>query len=175
MDRRNFLIGMSSILGCSLSSLDVAAIDSAVTFFDAEPAISATPQGKFISRIADIIIPETDTPSASQAGVGSYIDFYVHECMREAEGVDFLDGLREIYGPFREFLNLTHEEQVAVIQSLDDRLDTAEENPAYKKLKELTVIGYYTSKIGGTRALKYDPVPGPYREVKLADVGGVWM
>ena len=61
------------------------------------------------------------------------------------------------------------------MQTLDDQLHSDNENKTYKKLKELIVIGYYTSEIGGTQELKYDPVPGPYKEMKLNEVGGVWL
>ena len=35
--------------------------------------------------------------------------------------------------------------------------------PALALLKQLTLLGYFTSEIGASQALAYDPVPGSYR------------
>ena len=39
------------------------------------------------------------------------------------------------------------------------RIDAA----AFKLLKDLTLLGYFTSEIGCTRALAYEAAPGRYR------------
>ena len=45
----------------------------------------------------------------------------------------------------------------------------------YPKLKELTVLGYYTSEIGSTQELVYLPVPGRYDgDYELAEIGRQW-
>jgi hypothetical protein len=42
-------------------------------------------------------------------------------------------------------------------------------------MKELTLVGYYTSEIGATRELHHAPVPGRYDGcVPLAQVGRTW-
>ena len=41
--------------------------------------------------------------------------------------------------------------------------------PFYLKLKELTVLGYYTSQMAATTELDYQPVPGRYDGDALFD------
>lgn len=175
MDRRKFLINVSTMLGCSVAALDVAAIESALAFTRSSASKLQPAQLNVITAIADIIIPQTDTPSASQAKTHVYIDFYLHEFLSNTKREHFLKGLAEFYKSLPDFLALSKNEQTQVVQKLDDQLHSDNENKTYKKLKELIVIGYYTSEIGGTQELKYDPVPGPYKEMKLNEVGGVWL
>ena len=175
MKRRQFLIHLSTMLGCSIAALDVKAIETALSFSNNLPKRLTDSQTKVITTVADIIIPETDTPSASQIGVQGYIDFYLHEFFDAKKRAQFLLGLEKLFHPVTDFLTSSATEQINLIQRLDDQLHTKEQNFAYKKLKELVVIGYYTSEIGATKALKYDPVPGPYKEMKLSEVGGVWF
>ena len=45
----------------------------------------------------------------------------------------------------------------------------------FRTMKELTLVGYYTSEIGATRELHHVPVPGRYDGcVPLAQVGRTW-
>ena len=42
-------------------------------------------------------------------------------------------------------------------------------------LKDLVTVGYFTSELGATRAVRYDPVPGAYRGcVPLSEIGRAW-
>jgi hypothetical protein len=47
--------------------------------------------------------------------------------------------------------------------------------PFFHTMKELTLLGYYTSQIGATQELKYAPVPGRFDGcVPFATVGRAW-
>lgn len=47
--------------------------------------------------------------------------------------------------------------------------------PFMRTMKELTVVGYYTSRLGATRELRHEPVPGRFDGcVPLAQVGRTW-
>jgi hypothetical protein len=175
MDRRKFLVNLSALLGCSIASIDVLAINSVLSLKEGIKAKLSIQHEKVISIIADIIIPETDTPAASQVGTVLFIDYYLHEFLNDEKRITFLNGLEAVTQSISAFLSLPHQKQVEIVQQLDNQLYSPTENSAYKKLKELVVIGYYTSEIGATQVLKFDPVPGPYKEMKLKDVGGVWF
>ena len=42
-------------------------------------------------------------------------------------------------------------------------------------LKELITVGYFTSQLGATKAVRYDPVPGAYHGcVPLKEIGRAW-
>ena len=45
----------------------------------------------------------------------------------------------------------------------------------FPALKELVVVGYFTSEMGATEALVYNPIPGPYEGcIPMSDVNGVY-
>ncbi len=42
-------------------------------------------------------------------------------------------------------------------------------------LRDLITVGYFTSKLGATQAVRYNPVPGAYKGcVPLSDIGRAW-
>ena len=48
--------------------------------------------------------------------------------------------------------------------------------PFYLKLKELTVLGYYTSQAAAVTELDYQPVPGHYDgDARFEEVGRQWV
>jgi hypothetical protein len=47
--------------------------------------------------------------------------------------------------------------------------------PFFPVLKDLVTVGYFTSQLGATKAVRYDPVPGAYRGcVPLSQIGRAW-
>jgi hypothetical protein len=47
--------------------------------------------------------------------------------------------------------------------------------PFFPVLKDLVTVGYFTSELGATKAVRYDPVPGAYRGcVPLSQIGRAW-
>ena len=50
-----------------------------------------------------------------------------------------------------------------------------ERSPFFFKLKLLTVLGYYTSEVGATSELAFNPAPGRYDgDVDFAKLGKQW-
>ncbi|MCL1143178.1 gluconate 2-dehydrogenase subunit 3 family protein [Shewanella gaetbuli] len=177
MNRRQFVINLSVVLGCSVVSIESMVV-AATSELD-----NRTYKAKFtekqlecIKLIGDIIIPHTDTPSASQAEAHLYVDYYVHHFMTPDERMKFVGQFDNLLNANPSFLDLSANQQVKSIEILDrDMYQGSEQSTFYRKLKQLIVIGYYTSKIGATQALNFDPIPGPYQELKLSEVGGVWF
>ncbi|MFL5295911.1 MAG: gluconate 2-dehydrogenase subunit 3 family protein [Phenylobacterium sp.] len=51
----------------------------------------------------------------------------------------------------------------------------AQATPFFAALKELVTVGYFTSRLGATKAVRYDLTPGAYRGcVPLAQIGRAW-
>jgi len=47
--------------------------------------------------------------------------------------------------------------------------------PFFPVLKDLVTVGYFTSRLGATKAVRYDPNPGAYRGcVPLKEIGRAW-
>lgn len=182
LNRREFLeglaAGLAAMLGtAALNSSLANAVELGLTFKPSNSnVIFSEHQLNIVARISDIIIPVTDTPGAIAAGVHCYIDHIAGNWMNKKQsslliaGIDKIDAdAKAKYGS--GFLTLASEIQVAIVQTLDDNL---KQETAYKILKTYTVIGYYTSKIGMSVELNYDPIPGPYKEIPFRDVGKAW-
>lgn len=121
---------------------------------------------QMISRIADLIIPETDTPGAIGAGVPDYIDLLVarntdHQLLM-ADGLRWLDAESERVAG-RKFMALEEAQQLSILEPLceqSERVATDQETRPrnvefFRVIKSLTADGYYTSKVGLMEELGY--------------------
>ncbi len=171
-NRREFLISLTAIMGGTMTPIGIKAIAASTSFnLEKKPATLSYNQLKTTKIMVDIIIPDTDTPGASKAGVHMFIDYMVSHYMDEKEVKNFIIGLDSLNRQPLRFNDLNARQQIVIVTGLDKKLKN---NSFYKSFKELTIIGYYTSEIGATEELRYDPVPGAYKEIPLAEVGRAW-
>ena len=110
---------------------------------------------KVISRLADLIIPTTDTPGAVGAGVPIYIDTVIGKNKaQQATAKRGLEWLAE-----KNFINLGESEQMAILLPLCHASDAGDlkEHPVqfFHMIKNLTADGYYTSQTGLMKELGY--------------------
>ena len=126
------------------------------------PKFFSEPEWKLVSRLADLIIPATDTPGALAAGVPAYIDMVLSENAAQGNGfrrgAAWLDArARELHGA--EFLNLTETRQISLLTPLCDAVDnnTAKTDGElfFGMIKKLTADGFFTSRAGLIDALGY--------------------
>ncbi|MDQ6675773.1 MAG: gluconate 2-dehydrogenase subunit 3 family protein [Acidobacteriota bacterium] len=115
-----------------------------------------------VSRMADLIIPPTETPGAVAAGVPQYIDsaLFANPDMqaRYREGVPALDqAAHKQFG--KVFLNLSEPEQIELLTPICERADKLQMKGAdvlfFRAVKAMTADGYYTSQIGLETELGY--------------------
>lgn len=147
------------------------------------PQFFTNAQITVISQLAEIIIPRTDTPGAIDAGVPMFIDGMLKEVYPEISQQAFLknlkifdNGAKKMFGT--AFSDCSSSNQVEYFRKHHDEcLNSAEkqEKPFIVEVKELTLLGFFTSEIGATQVLNYKQVPGPYKGcVPLAEVGKAW-
>jgi hypothetical protein len=143
----------------------------------------------YLDEIAETILPATKTPGAKAAKTGAFMALMVTDCYGPAEQKVFLDGMRKVDEAMRtannvSFMTATPAQRLAVLTTLDHEqkrvmdargavvaAEPASPQPAhyFRMMKELTLLGYFTSKIGCTEALRYVEAPGrfdpclPYR------------
>lgn len=188
--RRQALGRVGVLLGGMVSAPTVAGVLSGCerqTGPDWTPSILSDSQNAMIDAMAEIIIPATDTPGASAANVNRFIDAIVGESWLEEDRTRFMDGLeaansrcKKTYGA--SFVELPSEKQRAFVAELDDETfgpDAPEADPEtpsfYRMLKELVIVGYYTSEVGATQELRTNIVPGTYDgDVPYEDIGRAW-
>jgi gluconate 2-dehydrogenase gamma chain len=187
MDRREAIKRTAWLMGGIVSAPAVMGVLKGCT---AKPSIDWKPQffndneAGVISQVAEIIIPKTSTPGAKDAGVPEFIDLMLKDVYGEEDQKRFRDGLKAFdeeantaYGdPFNE---LEAEQQTEYVKKKHDEAVQAErsENKPEKRpfilmMKELTMLGFFTSEPGATQVLQYDPVPGAYKGcIPLSEAG----
>ena len=123
---------------------------------------------ELIATIAEMILPETDSPGAGAVGVPGFIGQMVSDWIKEEERQQFLVGLEQIDQMSRDaggasFIALPPAQQSQVLSRLD-RSKGAEGSAegSYATLKSLTVYGYFTSEPIVTRVLRTPMIPGHY-------------
>ena len=118
-----------------------------------------------ISRIADLIIPQTESPGALAAGVPSYIDGVVgrntDQQLVVADGLRWLDGEAERIAQ-KKFLALSEVQQLSILEPLCEAADNTDglargrNVQFFSLIKSLTADGYYTSHMGLIEELQYE-------------------
>lgn len=175
MERFNFLAGCSNKSGQSYFSIS---------------------EQKIVAEIAVMIIPATSTPGAKEAGVPAFIEMMLQDCYQKPEQDSFKNGLKEVETKSKalgnDFLSLNPEQKKVVLTQIEneamantnpppkvDKAPTNDETKAVTKasqpptpsfwqlMKELTLLGYFTSEIGMTKAMEYAPVPGRIEAIKI--------
>lgn len=128
----------------------------------------------YLDEIADTILPETATPGAKAAKVGSFMVVMVNDCYVPKDQVIFKKGMATIndrsttkYGS--GFIKLAPDQRHELLLQIDSEQkeytkNKKDEDPAhyFRMMKELTLYGYFTSQQGVTKAKRYMPVPGKY-------------
>jgi hypothetical protein len=128
----------------------------------------------YLDEISDTILPTTKTPGAKAAQVGQFMTVMVRDCYEDKNQKIFRDGMNKIndlsqkqFG--KSFMDASPEQRHNLLVQLDKEqkdymTKKKDTDPAhyFRLMKELTLLGYFTSKIGCTQARRYAAVPGRY-------------
>ena len=147
------------------------------------PVLFNREQASLTKALSETILPETDTAGAIEVGVPGFIEKMVNEVYSEEQRIGFLDGL-DLFNS--DCLNATGNDFADL--STDEKLEYAieknsvavsNETPGapnfFLLFKELTMVGYFTSEVGATQVLRYEPVPGFYDGcMPFEEVGRTW-
>jgi uncharacterized protein YfaA (DUF2138 family) len=145
----------------------------------AAPADWSATDEALLTLIGDTIIPATATsPGAGSVAIGRFIITQATECY-PPQSVDTLRrALREIDAASRQRFNQSFAAlSVAEREQVLTAYEAARQSGAhpFRLIKELTLLGYFTSEPGATQALRYDPIPGSFiGSVKLAPADRSW-
>jgi hypothetical protein len=152
-----------------------------------KPVLFTADQDALVADLAEVIIPTTNTPGAKAAKVNEIIDVVLKDCYKKADQQTFIDGLtmtqkmsQDSYG--KAFSQLDNNQKIELVKKLEasakqqkaianrssDQQDVQipkekrNTTPFFAMLKDLTLMGYFTSEIGATQALEYVAIPGRY-------------
>jgi len=183
INRREALRYTALMLGGSVIGADVfltgcASKNDGTTLFSRDDLL-------LLDEIGETILPESSqSPGAKAAQIGAFMKTMVIDCYGESEQKIFVSGIEEVRRVSKEryrqnFLNLTSGEQFELLSGFDkvSREQNDKEPPHFfKMMKQLTLLGYFTSEVGVTLAMRYDPAPGSYNGcVKYRDGDKAWF
>ena len=177
MNRREALQLAVTLLGGALSASCTRALQGGVTASGALGArVLDAADLDTVAHAAERILPRTESPGAIDAGVPDFIHRVVADWYSDEERAIFIDGLRALDRDARArfgtaFADASETQQIALLTALEAAgppqsgvpAGGAGTAPFFAKLKELTVLGYYTSEVAANAELVYRPVPGEYR------------
>jgi len=174
--RREVLKRVAWLVGGAVSAPAALAILQGCSAKDAAPAGGAwTPkffkgkQADVVTAIADAIIPKTDTSGALDAGVPAFIDLMMADVYDAAAQERFTKGFAEFEIAASTGGRAFLERDAAgrgefVKESLEKALAAPRDGgkPFILMARELTLLGFYTSKPGITENMTYQAVPTAY-------------
>lgn len=186
LNRREALRRTAYIMGGTLMAPTIAGILHGCS---AQPGLTWTPilfsedQARMVSSIADIILPKTDTPSASELGVPKFIEDMVSQVYEEKSKERFMSKMIAFETECKEkmgksFNQLNAEKQQAFVYEkhawiAENRNTRGSERPFIWLIKELTISGYFTTEVGMTQILQYKAIPTEYKGcITLEEAGG---
>lgn len=154
--------------GCSVEPREVAN--------QAASSIFSKEEYQLLNSVVDVILPKTDSPSASEVGVPAIIDDIVGQVYdndsRQLYVARFQLMAEHLGDKFaRESIKNKTEKLQALGAASDEGL--AEARMAYNDLRQQTVAFYLTTEPVATKFLNFLPVPGEYQPcIELSSVNG---
>ena len=195
MDRRNALKNTAIIAGVSASGLSLTSLLQSCqeqSRLNWEPQFFSKKQAENVSAITDVILPATDTPGALDLKVDMFVDLMCKRHLSPEDQAhvmkgyqDFEETTQEMFG--KAFTRLSSEQKAEVLKAVGENTNTF--NPAvwgsplgkqepldfYRRVKQFTLMGYYTSEEVGKNILVYDPIPGEQKGcIPVDEVGNAW-
>ena len=175
------LTGGERVLGFSFDDAAIAVATEQGTSLFAAADVAV------LDEIAETILPETSTPGAKAAKTGAFMALMVTEVYDARQQQVFRAGLGQVDEACRKahgvaFMQATPAQRLSVVEALDreqksamdaripTRTNRAPAAPAapdapahyFRMMKELTLLGYFTSEIGYTKAMRYRESPGRF-------------
>jgi hypothetical protein len=188
-----WLGGAALVGGCGLIANVERAHASAATRTGERIGEFDEAQIALLDEIAETLLPATHTPGAKEAKTGSFMALMVTDAYGPTERQVFLDGMRGMDTAMRKahrvsFMEATPTQRLELLTVLDidqkrvmDARDVADRGhasmgdgpaiPYFRMMKELAMLGFFTSEVGCTRVLRYIETPGRYEPCTLYATG----
>lgn len=187
MNRRDALARVALIMGGTVIGADYfltgcsspAKKDEKAAKADApaakeKPALLDSGQISLLNEVGETILPATATPGAKAAQVGSFMAVMVRDCYTPADQKIFVAGLDKLEEACKkqhgkDFMACDAAQRTSLLTTLDNEqkaftANQRKDDPSqyFRMMKQLTLLGFFTSEVGATQALRYLPVPGRY-------------
>lgn len=178
LSRRSAIKRVALLVGATLSPalLDGIARAQSAGGLTARPVNLSAAQFALVDAIAERILPRTDTPGARDVEVPQFIDVMFGAYMTAADKKTWSDGLADIEARSQRahrqgFVPLTEAQQEAILKAVAVE-SQGKERTFFQQIRDLTMIGFFTSETVGRNVTQYDPIPGRFDAcLPLSEVG----
>ena len=131
----------------------------------------------FLDEVSDTILPTTaKSPGAKAANTGAFMALMVTDTYSPGDQKVFRDGMTALNEASKKanggaaFMAATPAQRTTLLTALDkEQFDfqktKKKEEPQhyFRMMKELSMLGFFTSEIGYTKAMRYKESPGPFQ------------
>jgi hypothetical protein len=127
-----------------------------------------------LDEVGETILPATSTPGAKAAKIGSFMAMMVTDCYEPENQKVFMEGIDKIDDASdkkfnKAFMEVTPQQRHELLAALDKEQNDYMKNKKpdeashyFRMMKELTMMGYFTSEVGASKALRFMESPGKY-------------
>lgn len=173
MERREAVQYIGLLLGGTLVGAN-AFITGCKTADKKDNTVFTQEDVAYLDEVADTILPTTSTPGAKAAHVGQFMTVIVNDCYEPKDQKVFHEGLTKLNDAAKkqfngDFIKLNPQQRHDLLVKLDSEqkdytAKKKQDDPPhyFRMMKELTLLGYFTSEIGSKQARRYVAVPGKY-------------
>lgn len=146
-------------------------------------------QKQIVAEVAEMIIPKTSTAGAKDAGVPAFIEMMLKDCYYEPEHISFMKGvisleqskfldmdaakrtamLTKVEAETKQIMKEREVKQTKMGDNDDKEIMKAQTQglPFWRLMKELTLLGYFTSEVGIKASFEYVQIPSKVENIKL--------
>ncbi len=174
MNRRDALSRVALLVGGSIVGAEFFLSGCTATEMKAAGLPFTKEDIAYLDEIAETIIPATGTPGAKAARVGEFMNTMVTDCYDMKDQKIFIDGMAKVNEACSKahghnFMKASPEHRKEILTALDKEAKEYQKNKKaedpnhyFQLMKQLTLLGFFTSETGATQTLRYIAVPGKY-------------
>jgi Gluconate 2-dehydrogenase subunit 3 len=157
-----------------------------------QPIFLTNNQAQTVSAITECLLPRTKTPGAKDLNIDRFVDKMLKETLSPDEQKDFISSLNAFETACksqysRSFTVCLPQEQAAFVLQIDKipvkyprekwgiRFGKLPPTLFFRRVKELTLLGFFTAQEIGEKVLSFDPIPSTYVAcIPLSQIRNAW-
>ncbi len=176
MDRRQLLKNIALLTGATMVGGNLF-LTSCKQDRNLDDVVFTQNDVLLFDEIAETILPKTETPGAKDAQVGKFMVQFANDCYDNDQIKKLISGMNQLNEIAnkdfkKQFIQLNDEDKKSLLIEIDLEAKSYNANtqnsnePHYFTLmKQMTLLGFFTSEVGSTKVLRYDAMPGEYKGV----------
>lgn len=173
MNRRNSIKYVATLLGGVFSAPTLLAMNrwEQNTIIEKTDLSLTDTQRKIVAEVAEMIIPKSDTsgeasPGAKDAGVPAFIELMLKDCYDSVAQTTFQQGISALEQD--KFLEMDATARTEKLKKMEIEAKASRVGVSFWRLiKELTLLGYFTSEQGIKSSFDYVQIPTKFEVIKL--------